>query len=390
MIFEEGEKMDCVVKTMAGFEDILVDELQELGIQDIHKTTRAVSFKATLGDLYTVNYWSRYALRVLVSFHSYKAFDDKRLYSKAKQFEWDKIIDLNQTFAINSAVNSEHHTHSHFASLRVKDAIADYFNEKYDQRPSVDLDHPDVRIHLHIDNQFVTLAIDSSGDSLHKRGYRTGNFEAPLNEVLAAGMVKLSGWDQQAPFRDPMCGSGTLGIEAAMLAQNIAPQIKRRSFGFMKWPGFNQELFDKVKNKFAPKVMTAQIVCSDQDPVALRIAQAHINNLGLSDSITVKQENFLQSPPSTQGGVMVINPPYGVRLAHDDVAQFYSEMGTHIKHHLPGWKVWIFTANTQALKRFGLRPSKKLRLFNGALECAFYQYEIFEGKRKEYKAKLGE
>lgn len=384
-MFEPGIQYQCVVKTMAGFEDILVEELESLGVKKVERATRAAYFEGDLEDIYRVNYWSRFALRVLISFHSYKAFDDKRLHSKAMQFDWEKLLTVDKTFAINSAVSSEYHTHSHFASLRVKDAIADFFMEKYEKRPSVDLNEPDVRIHLHIEGQFVTLSIDSSGESLHKRGYRTAHFEAPLNEVLAAGMLKLSGWTPDLPFWDPMCGSGTLTTEGLLMAKGIAPQIKRERFGFMGWDSFDQELFDKIKGEQHGEPHKGQFFASDLESQSVIATYEHLSNLGLEDEVDCEAKDLFDSqPPSETPGFAIINPPYGVRLEKDDVEKFYGEMGTHIKHNMKGWQVWIFTSNGDALKRFGLKPSKKIKLFNGALECRFHQYEIFAGRRAEH------
>ena len=384
-MFEPGIQYQCVVKTMAGFENILADELRSLRVKKVENGTRAVYFEGDLEDIYRVNYWSRYALRVLISFHEYKAFDDKRLHSKAMQFEWEKLISVDKTFAINSAVSSDYHQHSHFASLRVKDAIADYFMEKYDERPSVDLDEPDVRIHLHIEKQFVTLSIDSSGESLHKRGYRSAHFEAPLNEVLAAGMIKLSGWTPDQPFWDPMCGSGTLITEGLMMAKGIAPQVKREKFGFMGWGSFDEELFEKIKNEQNGESVKGEFYASDLSPESIIATYEHLSNLNLQEDVDCEAKDLMDAqPPSEKAGIAIINPPYGVRLEKDDVAQFYGEMSSHIKHNLKGWDVWIFTSNTDALKRFGLKPSKKIRLFNGALECRFHQYEIFAGRRSEH------
>lgn len=388
-MFEAGVKYECVAKTMSGFEQILKDELLDLGIEHVELATRAVHFEGDLEDIYRVNYWSRFCLRVLVSFHSYKAFDDKRLHSKAMQFEWEKLLSVDKTFAINSAVSSDYHTHSHFASLRVKDAIADYFMEKYDERPSVDLDEPDVRIHLHIERQFVTLAIDSSGESLHKRGYRTEHFDAPLNEVLAAGMIKLSGWTPDKTFWDPMCGSGTLVTEAGMMAKGIAPQIKREHFGFMNWSSFDSDLFEKVKAESPVEPQKFNIYASDISPESVIATYQHLENLGLHEDIECNAQDMFEAEAPEGGGVMIVNPPYGVRLEKENVAEFYGEMSNYIKHNLPGWDAWVFTSNVEALKKFGLKPSKKLMLYNGALECRFYKYEIFAGRRAAHLSQAG-
>ncbi|NNE54519.1 MAG: hypothetical protein HKN32_00765 [Flavobacteriales bacterium] len=385
--FDPNATHKCVVKTMAGFEELLYDELTDLGIQNITRMTRAVSFDGETADIYRVNYYSRFAIRVLVEIHTYKAFDDKRLHSKAMQFDWSSLMTIDDTFAIDSAVHSDFHTHSQFAALRVKDAIADFFMEKQGKRPSVDIKRPDFRINVHIEKQYVTLSLDSSGASLHKRGYRTSTFEAPLNEVLAAGMIKLSGWDGSSAFWDPMCGSGTLVCEAAMMAYNIAPQVNRDRFGFKKWSNFNQELWDKIREE-RPETRDKEvkIFASDLEARSVSIAKEHLDNLRLSHLVKVEQQDIFKSQSPAEKGTMIINPPYGVRLEKDQIEKFYDEMSGYIKHKLPGWDAWIFTSNRDALKRFGLRPSKKITLYNGALQCAFWKYEIFAGKRKEHKA----
>jgi putative N6-adenine-specific DNA methylase len=385
-MLKKGTTYSCVAKTMAGMEDILIEELESLGISEIEKVTRAVTFTTDMAGIYRVNYWSRFALRVLVDIHQYKAFDEKRLHSKAMQFPWETLLDPSKTFAIDSAVHSELHTHSHFASLRVKDAIADYFVDKVGTRPDVDLENPDVRIHVHIEDQEVQLAVDSSGESLHKRGYRSKHFEAPLNEVLAAGMIKLSGWTRDQVFWDPMCGSGTLICEAAMMANGIAPQVMRQRFGFMNWEGFDAKLWEEIKQEKHghSEEKHAKIYGSDLNLLAVNVAAEHLKNLGLYQAVKLKREDFLLAPRHAPSGIIVINPPYGVRLEKMDVDKFYEDIANRLKHHLTGWQAWIFTSNAEAMKSFGLKHSKKLRLFNGGLECTFRQYEVFEGKRKEF------
>ena len=384
-MLENSNELQCTVTTLAGFEEILLEELKELGIENPVRGTRSAAFTGSLADVYRINYRSRFAIRVLIIIHSYKAFDDKRLHSKAMQFDWSSIMGLNDTFAINAAVHSDYHHHSQFAALRIKDAIADFFNQKEGRRPSVDIKRPDIRVHLHIDGQHVTLSLDSSGDSLHKRGYRTERFEAPLSEVLAAGMIKLSGWTPDQPFWDPMCGSGTLICEAAMIALDIPSQIRRQRFGFMNWKNFDSKLWNEIKNEVSPKSeLPALIKGSDMDRYSLPIVKKHLKNIGVDHLVQVEQLDYFKSELPAPDPMIIMNPPYGVRLPKEEIEEFYSRIASHMKHKLPGSTVWVFTSNMSSMKRFGLRPSKKLRLFNGSLECAYHKFEIFAGKRKDH------
>lgn len=372
-------------KTMFGLEEILADELKELGAHNIEIGARAVHFEGNKELLYRANFVLRTALHIYTPIVEFSAFDKRRLYKKTKEQDWEKYIKLDQTFAIDSVVNSKFHTHSMYASLVMKDAIVDYFYEKYDKRPSVDIKNPDVRFHLHIDDQKVLLSNDSSGKSLHKRGYREKYAEdiAPVNEVLAAGMILLTGWIGQTNFWDPMCGSGTIPIEAYRIASNTPSQINREYFTFTNWDDFDERLWNKVKKEEIAKIKEPAIAIYASDMNESRLANARENAKDAAAEIQFEAKSFFNSPAPQDEGVIVMNPPYGERLPIDEIREFYREIGDQFKTNCAGWNAWMISSNMTALKNVGLRPSRKIKLFNGALECRFHKYEIYKGSRKQ-------
>ena len=379
-----------VAKTFKGLEEVLARELVELGANNVQIERRAVSFTGDKRLLYTANMCLRTASRVLVPIATFRAKDADAVYEQAKQIDWSRYMTLKTGFAIDATVYSDTFRHSQYVTYRVKDAIADYWMEREQKRPSVKLTAPDLSLNVHISAETVTISLDSSGDSLHKRGYRVANTEAPINEALAAGMLLLAGWHGQGDFYDPMCGSGTLLIEAALIARNIAPGIYRKGFAFEKWADFDRELFEDIYNDDSrERPFTHKIYGSDAGYYAVQTALKNIQSASLQRDIEVRQiriEELRLADRDTNGALVMMNPPYGERLSQDkDVLRLYQDMGTALKHQFSGATAWIISSNEDALKCIGLKPSKRIHLINGELECLFNQYELFQGEHKEWK-----
>lgn len=384
------KEFKMVAKTFKGLEEVLAGELVELGANNVQIERRAVSFTGDKRLLYTANMCLRTASRVLVPIATFRAKDADAVYEQAKQIDWSRYMTLKTGFAIDATVYSDTFRHSQYVTYRVKDAIADYWMEREQKRPSVKLTAPDLSLNVHISAETVTISLDSSGDSLHKRGYRVANTEAPINEALAAGMLLLAGWHGQGDFYDPMCGSGTLLIEAALIARNIAPGIYRKGFAFEKWADFDRDLFDDIYNDDSrERPFTHKIYGSDAGYYAVQTALKNIQSASLQRDIEVRQiriEELRLADRDTNGALVMMNPPYGERLSQDkDVLRLYQDMGTALKHQFSGATAWIISSNEDALKCIGLKPSKRIHLINGELECLFNQYELFQGEHKEWK-----
>lgn len=377
--------LQFVAKTLFGLETVLSEELKNLGAENIKDLHRAVSFTGDKKLMYEANLKLRTALRILERVYSFKAKTDSELYKKVRDVYWDKFFDETATIAVDSAVSSDYFTHSQFVSQRVKDAIVDQFREKTGKRPSVDLENPTVRINIHIFQDTCTLSLDSSGNSLHKRGYRLQMSEAPLSEVLAAGMILLSGWDGKKTFIDPMCGSGTILIEAALQATNTPAGIFRKHFGFMNRHDFDETLWEEIlleaKKNIIP--LHCEIHGADISGNAVEIARKNILNAGFENLVKTQVSSFEKFEPPVSGGLVIINPPYGERIQQEDIVSFYKMIGNTLKQKYPGCDAWILSANFEALKFVGLHPSKKITLMNGPLECKFQKYSIYEGSRKQ-------
>ncbi len=374
-----------LAKTLFGFEELLAKELRALGATDVKIGVRNVSFVGDNGFMYKANMVLRTSVRILKPINSFKVFSEDDLYKKLQQINWEKYLSIDGTFAIDAVANSDNFTHSHYLALKSKDAIVDYFRDKFGRRPNIDIKHPDLQINVHIQKDYCTISLDSSGDSLHKRGYRSATNIAPINEVLAAGLVLLSGYDGTQHFIDPMCGSGTILIEAAMIANNIPANINRREFGFEKWNDFDEDLFDIIKNSLLKKVRESDaiIIGYDKAPSAIRKANDNIENAHLEDFIKIKQANFFTTEKEVEGKTIILfNPPYGERL-EIDVPIFYKEIGNTLKQSYTNTNAWLITSNfTDGLKNVGLRTSKKIKVFNGKLECRLVKYEMYEGSKK--------
>ncbi|RXR32579.1 class I SAM-dependent RNA methyltransferase [Flavobacterium piscinae] len=379
---EKNFKM--VAKTFFGFEDILAKEVQQLGGQDVQKGTRVVTFFGDKGFMYKANLSLRTALKILKPIKGFKVFNERSLYDGISSIDWSFFMNEKQTFVVDVTLYSEVFNNSQFVALKSKDAIVDQFREKTGVRPSIDKDFPDLRIHIHLDRDQCTVSLDTSGDSLHHRGYRSATNIAPINEVLAAGMLILSGWNGTSHFLDPMCGSGTILAEAAMIACNIPANINRKEFAFEKWNDWDNDLFDQIIDSLMKKTREFHYTIKgyDKAPSAVRKAQDNIQNANLDDYVTIEQKDFFDSEKQTEGPLhMVFNPPYGERL-DIDMERFYREIGDTFKQSYPNTQAWFITANLEALKFVGLKPSRKIKLFNGKLEARLLKYDIYEGSKR--------
>ena len=379
--------MKLIAKTFKGLEEVLAGELTALGADDVQIERRAVSFTGDKRLLYKANLWLRTASRVLMPIASFKAKDADEVYQQVKQIELEKYLTLDMSFAIDSTVYSDTFRHSKYVTYRTKDAIADRFTEKQGKRPSVQVTDPDLYINVHIANEKVTVSLDSSGESLHKRGWRDAQTAAPINEALAAGMLLMAGWKGQTDFCDPMCGSGTLLIEAAMIALNIPPGIYRQHFAFERWLNFDQQLFEELYNDDSEeRGFSHHIYGSDASFYAIRVAEKNVQRAGLQKHITLKQIRMQELPAAQSKCLLVTNPPYGERIESGNIYQLYDDLGSVLKHKFAGSTAWVISSNEDALKRIGLKPAKRIKLLNGELECMYNKYELFKGDHKSWKS----
>ena len=378
-----------IAKTMFGLEEILADELRQCGAKDIEPLTRAVAFTGDMRVLYRANYTCRTALAILKPFAEFEANDEQELYDNVAKIKWEKIIDVDGTFMIDSTTSGEIFTHSYYAALKTKDAIVDRLRRLFNHRPNIDTENADFKINLHIADTHVTLLLNSSGESLHKRGYRQGVGLAPLNEVLAAGMIKLAGWKCDCNFYDPMCGSGTLLIEAAMLANNIPAQYYRReNFAFKRWRDFNIGEWKSVKEQEDRKIGAGDFECeiwgNDIDLDVLQQAEQNLQYAKLHKDVMLYHGSFENQEPPEGKTLIVTNPPYGERIKVDDLNALYTKLGDTFKNlYGERCEVWLITSDFEAMKHIGLHPSKKIQLFNGALDCRLLKFELYSGSKKD-------
>lgn len=377
------KEYNLIAKTFSGLEDVLAKEVKRIGGKNVRRAKRAVFYEGDLELIYKSNYLLRSALRILKEIEHFKFKDVDQFYLKCKRIKWQNYFNVDQNFVIDSVVvNSRDFRNSMFASLKVKDAIADYFRENYGKRPNVNTDNPDIIINVHIYQDSCTLSIDSSGESLHKRGYRVKQGDAPLNEVLAAGMIYLTGWMGNSDFVDPMCGSGTLPIEAAMIAQNIPAAKFRKEFAFQNWNDFDPILWEKVTEPVEKREFRYTIYASDISGSNLLNAQTNARRALVFNKIQFKCTDFKNLDLELKNATILTNPPYGERLKENDLDGLYSMIGERLKHQYAGNSAWILSSSMESLKFIGLKPAQKIDLFNGALKCKFNNYKLFEGKEK--------
>ncbi|MCM1290494.1 MAG: THUMP domain-containing protein [Prevotella sp.] len=382
---QSATKYEMVAKTFQGLEDVLRDELISLGADNVQIGRRMVSFEGDKRMMYRANLCCRTALRILKPIVKFTAANPDELYDCVRDIDWSQFMSADSTFAIDSTVNSSEFTHSRFVTYRVKDGIADYFNDLCGRRPSIRLDGADILFNVHISDDRITISIDSSGEPLSKRGYRVDQTAAPINEVLAAGIILKTGWRGESNFVDPMCGSGTFLTEAALIASNINPGIYRQEFAFEKWPDFDPELFDELcSDDSEERRFEYKIYGSDIDPDAVAIARRNIRSAGLEGMIELDCKAFQDWPDAPLPGILITNPPYGERLRGDDLMKLFSEIGTELKQNFKGYHAWILAYKKEHFDAIGFKPSVKFPILNGSLECTLREYVIFEGKHEDF------
>jgi Predicted N6-adenine-specific DNA methylase len=382
----DRKEFELVAKTFKGLENVLAGELTALGAKDVKALNRAVSFVGDNAMMYKANLWLRTALKILKPIKEFKARNEVELYKGIAEIDWEEYFGVDDTLSISTVVVSPYFNHSQFVALKAKDAIVDQFRSKFNKRPSIDTENPTILLNIHLTEDDCSVSIDSSGESLHKRGYRLNSTIAPINEVLAAGMIMLTGWDGNSNFLDPMCGSGTLPIEAALIAYNIPPGIFRKEFGFEKWKDFDADLFESIYNDDEnSREFKHAIVGADISAGAIRIASENVKNAFLTNKIELMVKSFESSIPSDEVGLVIMNPPYGERIKKNNIQEFYQSIGNVLKRNFAGFDVWILSGNKDALEYIGLHPSKKITLYNGAIECKFQKFTIYEGSKKSKK-----
>ncbi|MCI1683787.1 MAG: THUMP domain-containing protein [Bacteroides sp.] len=385
------ETFEIIAKTFQGLEEVLAQELTVLGADNIQIGRRMVSFSGDKEMLYKANFCLRTAIRILKPIKQFTAKDADEVYEQIKSIQWEDYLDIDKTFAVDAVVFSEEFRHSKFVSYKVKDAIVDYFREKMGKRPSVRINKPDISLNIHIAQTSCTLSLDSSGESLHRRGYRQEAVEAPLNEVLAAGMIMMTGWHGECDLIDPMCGSGTIPVEAALIARNISPGVFRKEFAFEKWNDFDQDLFDSIYNDDSQeRKFTHHIYGYDNSPKAFDIATHNIKAASVSKDITLQLQPFQQFEQPAEKAIIITNPPYGERISTNDLLGLYQMIGERLKHAFVGNTAWVLSYREECFDQIGLKATEKVPLFNGALECEFRKYEIFDGKYREFRQKDAE
>lgn len=376
------KQMRMVAKTFQGLEEVLAEEIRSIGGKNVKTTKRAVEFEGDQEVLYRANFYCRTALRILKVIDSFPIHQVDDLYNGVYNIDWNQFLNTRKTFMVNSTANNELFNNTMFVSLKVKDAVADFFRKRLGARPSVDTENPDVIINVHVSGNTCSVALDSSGESLHKRGYRTAQTEAPLNEALAAGLILLTGWDGSSDFIDPMCGSGTLSIEAALIAKGIPPGMFRDSFAFEKWRDFDRSLFLDISEDYNEKNMSCKIFTSDISLKSINIAKENIKSACLSKDLNPVIKDFGNFTPESDSAVIIMNPPYGERLNPDHLLDTYEMIGERLKHHCPNHTAWIISYSKECFDKIGLKSSQRLYLFNGALECQYREYEMYEGSKK--------
>lgn len=381
------QEFELIAKTFMGLEPVLAKELTEMGANGVHIGRRMVSFKGNKEMMYRANFQLHTAIRILKPIRHFKANTADDVYEEIKKVDWSEYLTLDKTFSVDSVVFSEEFRHSKFVAYKVKDAIVDQFREKTDKRPNISITNPDIRLNIHIAEDDCTLSLDSSGESLHRRGYRQESVEAPLNEVLAAGMILQTGWKGETDFIDPMCGSGTLLIEAALIAHNMNPGVFRKEYAFEKWPDFDKDLFDSIYNDDScEREFTHHIYGYDIDMKAVNTARLNIKAAGLSNDITVEMADFKDFKQPANKSILVMNPPYGERISTPDLLGTYKMIGERLKHQFMNNDAWVLSYREECFEQIGLKPSIKIPLYNGSLECEFRKYQIFDGKFKEFRS----
>ena len=384
------QEFELIAKTFMGLEPVLAQELTQLGANNVQIGRRMVSFTGDKEMMYRANFQLHTAIRILKPIRHFKAGSADDVYEEVKKIDWSKYIEKGKTFSVDSVVYSDEFRNSRFVTYKVKDAIVDQFRENTGDRPNISVSNPDIRLNIHIAEDKATLSLDSSGESLHRRGYRQESVEAPLNEVLAAGMNLMTGWKGDTDFIDPMCGSGTLLVEAALIAHNMSPGIFRKEFAFERWTDFDQDLFDQIYNDDSQeREFKHHIYGYDVDIKAVNTARMNVRAAGLTSDITVEEADFKDFKRPTEKSILVCNPPYGERISTPNLLGTYKMIGERLKHEFMGNDAWILSYREECFEQIGLKPSIKIPVYNGSLECEFRKYAIFDGKMKDFRSEGG-
>ena len=384
------QEFELIAKTFMGLEPVLAQELTQLGANNVQIGRRMVSFTGDKEMMYRANFQLHTAIRILKPIRHFKAGSADDVYEEVKKIDWSKYIEKGKTFSVDSVVYSDEFRNSRFVTYKVKDAIVDQFRENTGDRPNISVSNPDIRLNIHIAEDMATLSLDSSGESLHRRGYRQESVEAPLNEVLAAGMILMTGWKGDTDFIDPMCGSGTLLVEAALIAHNMSPGIFHKEFAFERWTDFDQDLFDQIYNDDSQeREFKHHIYGYDVDIKAVNTARMNVRAAGLTSDITVEEADFKDFKRPTEKSILVCNPPYGERISTPNLLGTYKMIGERLKHEFMGNDAWILSYREECFEQIGLKPSIKIPVYNGSLECEFRKYAIFDGKMKDFRSEGG-
>ncbi len=383
----QASKNRIVAKTFFGLEEVCINELKSIGANGIQKLNRAVAFDFNKEILYKANLWSRTALAFLVNIEEFSFHDQDDFYNKLKAINWDNYFNVNKTIFIKSIINRTHFDNSHFVSLRAKDAIVDYFRDKYNKRPSVDSENPDVKLEFYLNGDKCLVSLDSSGESLFKRGYRKIHGEAPINEALAASLLLLSGYKPGKLLIDPMCGSGTFAIEASLIATNTAPGLLRKDYCFKNWNDYDESLWKKILSEAKSQVNDNQfeIIAFDINGKSVDAARQNILRAGMLGRIKLSRKDFFKFNPPSKPGIIIMNPPYGQRLKNENLLEFYRNIGRKLKFNYSGYKAWIISSEISAIQKIGLKPEAKYKLLNGKIECRFDGYSLYDGSKRENK-----
>ena len=384
-------EFELIAKTFQGLEPVLATELIELGANNIQIGRRMVSFVGNKELMYRANFQLRTAIRILKPIKHFRATTAEEVYDAVKQVDWTEYLTNDTTFAVDSVVFSNEFRHSKFVAYKVKDAIVDQFREKTGDRPNIRIVNPDIQLHIHIAEYDCTLALDSSGESLHRRGYRQESVEAPLNEVLAAGIILQTGWRGECDLIDPMCGSGTIPVEAALIARGIAPGVFRKEYAFEKWPDFDPDLFSAIYDDDSrERPFDHHIYGYDNNRQAVAIATKNVRAAGLSKEITIDFKDFKDFVQPREKSIIITNPPYGERISAPDLLGLYKMIGERLKHQFVGNDAWILSYREECFEAIGLKPSLRTPLFNGALECELRKYRMFDGRFNDMRAGGGD
>ena len=384
------KEFELIAKTFMGLEQVLAQELTQLGANNVQIGRRVVTFTGNKEIMYRANFQLHTAIRILKPIAHFKAKSADDMYNEVSKIDWSLYIEKGKTFSVDSVVYSDEFTNSRFVTYKVKDAIVDQFRERTGTRPNISVTNPDIRLNIHVAEFDATLSLDSSGESLHRRGYRQESVEAPLNEVLAAGMILMTGWKGETDFIDPMCGSGTLPIEAALIARNISPGVFRKEFAFEKWPDFDKDLFDEIYNdESQEREFEHHIYGYDVDMKCVNTAKLNVTAAGLSKDITIAHQDFKDFKQPEEKSIIIMNPPYGERISTPNLLGTYKMIGERLKHNFMDNEAWILSYREECFRQIGLKPSIKIPLYNGSLECEYRRYQMFDGKMKSFREEGG-